>query len=72
MQQHVDSFVAFKKNRSQQTVNKALDNLTRAAVSDDENIFARVVDAAEVGVTHGEIIACLREELGYGHPLIVT
>ncbi|MEZ0148058.1 MAG: methylmalonyl-CoA mutase [Candidatus Reddybacter sp.] len=72
MQQHVDAFVAFKKNRSQQTVNKALDNLTRAAVSDDENIFARVVDAAEVGVTHGEIIACLREELGYGHPLIVT
>jgi len=72
MQQHVDSFKAFKENRSTQMVNKALDNLTRAAVSDDENVFARVVDAAEVGVTHGEIIACLRKELGYGHPLIVT
>ncbi|NIB40668.1 methylmalonyl-CoA mutase [Pseudomaricurvus alkylphenolicus] len=72
MQAHIDNFKAFKEGRSQQAINKALDNLTRAANSDDENVFARVVEAAEVGATHGEIIALLREELGFGHPLIVA
>lgn len=72
MQQHIDNFKAFKDSRSQQSVNKALDDLTRAANSEDENVFARVVDAAETGLTHGEIIACLRKELGFGQPLIVA
>jgi methylmalonyl-CoA mutase N-terminal domain/subunit len=72
MQQHIDNFKAFKHGRSQQAVNKALDGLTRAANSEDENVFAQIIDAAEVGVTHGEIIACLRKELGFGHPLVVA
>ncbi|MEW5008877.1 MAG: acyl-CoA mutase large subunit family protein [Cycloclasticus sp.] len=72
MQKHIDEFKAFKKNRSQQAVAKALDNLTRAANSDDENVFARVVEATGAGVTHGEIISCLRTELGFGHPLIIA
>ena len=72
MQKHVDEFKAFKKDRSQKAVNKALENLTRAANSDNENVFARVVEATDAGVTQGEIIACLREELGFGHPLIIA
>ena len=34
--------------------------------------IARVVEAAEAGVTHGEIVGCLRKELGFGRPLIVA
>ncbi len=72
MKRHVEAFKAFKKARSQQAVSKALDDLTRAANSDDENVFARVVDATEAGVSQGEIVACLREELGFGQPLTIA
>ncbi|MEM7111905.1 MAG: acyl-CoA mutase large subunit family protein [Chloroflexota bacterium] len=71
MKQHVEAFKSFKQSRSQNGVNKALDALACAANS-DKNVFASVIDAAEAGVTHGEIIACLRKELGFGHPLIVA
>ena len=61
----------YKKERSQDAVTRALDDLTRAANSADQNIFEQVVEAAGAGVTHGEICACLRRELGFGQPLIV-
>jgi methylmalonyl-CoA mutase N-terminal domain/subunit len=66
----VADFVAAKKERNASKVRSALDDLARAAASKDENTFAAVVAAARAGVTHGEIVACLREELGFGHPLI--
>ena len=72
MKVHVKSFKAFKRDRSQSTVDAAIDRLKHAANSREENVFAKVIDAAEAGATHGEIIACLREELGFGHPLIVA
>jgi methylmalonyl-CoA mutase N-terminal domain/subunit len=68
MQAHVDGFLDFKRNgRSQIEVQRALDTLARAAADPRDNIFGRVVEAAEVGVTHGEICARLRQELGFGH-----
>ncbi len=72
MQAHVEHFRAFKELRSKRAVGSAIDELIRAANDENENLFARVIDAAEAGATHGEIIACLRKELGFGHPLIVT
>ena len=72
MQRFVKDFKAFRDSRSQQTVERAIDALTRAAHTEDDNVFGRVVEAAAVGVTHGEIIACLRRELGFGQPLIVA
>jgi len=61
----------FKAERSQAQVAAALGDLARAANGSNENIFARSVDAAIAGVTHGEICACLRRELGFGQPLVV-
>ena len=61
----------FKERRSQSGVQKALDQLARAAHSEDDNIFARVVDATLAEVTHGEICTCLRRELGFGQPLVL-
>lgn len=72
MKAHVASFKAFKAARSQSAVDTGLDGLKRAANDESDNVFARVIEAAEAGVTHGEIIACLRDELGFGHPLIVA
>jgi len=71
MEAHVAAFRAFKAARDQHAVRQALDALARAA-GGHENAYARVVEAAEVGVTHGEIIACLRQELGFGQPLMVA
>jgi methylmalonyl-CoA mutase N-terminal domain/subunit len=68
----IADFQSFKSQRSDRNIRKSLDMLARAANSEDENIFAAVVESAQVGVTHGEIVACLRNELGFGHPLIVT
>lgn len=72
MKAHVKAFKTFKKERSQQDVKKAIDELRRASNNEDLNIFEKVVDAASIGVTHGEIIGTLREELGFGHPLVVA
>ena len=72
MRAHVDSFIEFKQGRSQRDVQNALDRLARAADSETDNVFEQVINAAEAGVTHGEIITCLREELGFGHPLMVA
>jgi len=67
MQAHVDSLRAFKAGRSAADVQRALDQLARACGDVRDNIFGRVVEAAEAGVTHGEICATLRRELGFGH-----
>ena len=61
----------FKAKRGQADVRRALDALTRAAESKDENVYEKVVDAACAGVTHGEICAGLRDVYGFGSPLIV-
>jgi methylmalonyl-CoA mutase N-terminal domain/subunit len=67
MRAHLDAFKAFKAARSAAAVGKALDALGAAAQEPRENVFARVVEAAEAGCTHGEICARLRKELGFGH-----
>lgn len=63
----IDEFKAFKAQRSQDAVQRALDVLARSTGELGDNIFARVVEAAEAGCTHGEICHTLRRELGFGH-----
>jgi methylmalonyl-CoA mutase, N-terminal domain len=67
MQAFVDSLGQFKAQRSRNDVQRALDALSRAANSKDDNVFTRVIEAAEAGCTHGEICGLLRRELGFGH-----
>jgi methylmalonyl-CoA mutase N-terminal domain/subunit len=61
----------FRAERSQAGVRQAIDALTRAAESKDENVYEKVVEAASADVTHGEICEALRKVYGFGHPLIV-
>lgn len=70
IEQVVAGFVEYKKRRNSRASQRALDALARSAASKDENVFAAVVEAAEAGATHGEIVVCLRNELGFGNPLI--
>lgn len=72
MREHVAQFEAYKTARSQAEVDHALDALARAANSEKVNVYERIVEAAEAGVTHGEIVGCLRRELGFGQPLVVV
>lgn len=72
MDAHVEQFREFKRNRSDHDVQRGIDGLRRAAQDEDLNVFASVVDAAVAGVTHGEIVGTLRDELGFGNPLIVA
>jgi methylmalonyl-CoA mutase, N-terminal domain len=67
MQALIDDFKSFKTTRSQTTVQQALDALSRSAGDLKDNVFARVVEAAEAGCTHGEICHTLRREMGFGH-----
>ena len=69
---HVEAFRDFKNARDQKAVAKALDALARSAGDENDNVFSHVVDAAEAGVTHGEIVACLRAELGPGEPEVAA
>lgn len=72
MAAHVEAFRQFKRDRSAADVERAIDGLRRAAQNEEENVFEKVVDAAISGVTHGEIVGTLRDELGFGNPLIVA
>ena len=67
MRSHIESFKAFKAARSEAAIRKALDALGAAAHDPRENVFGKVVEAAEAGCTHGEICGRLRKELGFGH-----
>ncbi len=62
---------AYREARGAESVHRALDALARAAATTDENVYEKVVDAAVAGATHGEIVARLRGELGFGEPLLV-
>ncbi len=68
----LDRLRRFKKERSNSDVSTALDILRRSAESDSVNIYEKVVDAAEAGATHGEIVKVLRDTLGFGHPLVAV
>ncbi len=68
----VSEFQQFRAGRDPAQVQRAIDALARSAESAKENTFESVVDAARNGVTHGEIVKCLRDVLGFGHPLIVA
>jgi methylmalonyl-CoA mutase N-terminal domain/subunit len=72
MQRHVDAFTAWKAARSPSAVAQSLDRLSRAAEDPRANAFGAVVDGARDGLTHEEICARLRRDLGFGQPLTVV
>ena len=72
MRAHIAAFRAYKEARPQAAVRAALDAVAAAAGDPKQNVFARVIAAAETGCTHGEICATLRRELGFGQPQVMV
>lgn len=72
IQAQIAKLKAFKANRSHAAVDRALGELAAAANDPSVNVFGKVVEAAEAGVTHGEMCACLRREMGFGQPLVMV
>ena len=58
----------YKKERSQATLRRGLDELARAAGDPARNVFGAVIEAIRSGATHGEVVGTLRTELGFGSP----
>ncbi|MCH8843540.1 MAG: acyl-CoA mutase large subunit family protein [SAR324 cluster bacterium] len=71
IQAQLARFAVYKEKRDRDAVSRALDDLAAAANDPSRNVFAEIVAASENAVTHGEIVACLRRELGFGKPLVV-
>ncbi len=61
-----------RRRRDRAAVAAARDALEGACGDEDDNIFARIVEAVEAGMTHGEVCGCLRRELGFGEPLAIV
>lgn len=72
MQGQIDQLAAYKSGRNQETVAAALQTLRDAARSESDNTFGALVDATRAAATQSEIIAVLRDELGFGQPLVVA
>lgn len=72
----IDAYLAdlasFRDDRDQHRVDDALAALAGAFESENENTFARVVEAVDVGATHGEICRTVRDVAGFGEPLVVV
>ncbi|MBI2318421.1 MAG: acyl-CoA mutase large subunit family protein, partial [Betaproteobacteria bacterium] len=69
MRGHLEAFCRWKRSRSRDAVERALDELARAANDPKRNLFDQVAAAAQADCTHGEICSTLRRELGFGEPL---
>ena len=72
MEKHLMAFKLFKKERSNEQVERALDGLTCAAEDENINLLQKVIEAAEAGATHGEICGRMRRDLGFGTPLVAA
>lgn len=72
MEAQLQKLKQFKADRSNADAERALAAMARACENEDDNVFSRLVDAADAGATHGEICTCLRAELGFGQPLIAA
>mgnify|MGYP002725595056 CR=1 FL=1 len=69
---YLERLADYKKGRDADAVSRALDDLAAAANSNNSNVYGKVVDAARAGATQGESIKVLRDELGFGQPLVVA
>ena len=72
MEAQIARLKRFKAERSQAAVDRALAALAAAAADEKTNVFEQVVEAAVAGATHGEIVARLRREMGFGEPLVIA
>lgn len=64
----LETLAEYKADRSQSVFKAALAQLQSAAQDPSKNVFGAIVHAVSGGLTHGEVVRCVREELGFGQP----
>ncbi len=62
--QQIEGLEKVKASRDKDAVQKALENLTKAATNDNQNLLALAVEAAKLRATLGEISDALEEKFG--------
>jgi len=62
--QQIEGLTKVKSSRDEQAVKQAIQNLSKAAKDDSENLLALAVDAARLRATLGEISDALEKEFG--------
>jgi len=72
MAAQIDRLRDYKTGRDATAVADAESALLTVARNPDSNLFAAVVAATDAGLTQGEIVAVLRDELGFGQPLVMA
>jgi len=72
IERYLAALRAFRAQRSQDAVARALDALARSFDDPATNSFGAVVDAIEAGATHGEVCARVRATVGAGEPLVIA
>ena len=68
VENQLETLRRYKMERSQSDLNTAVDRLQRAAQDESQNVYAAIVDAICDGMTHGEVVHHIRQELGFGQP----
>ena len=64
----LQKLAAYKANRNKSDYRSAVARLQAAAQDESQNIYGAIVDAVSAGMTHGEVVRLLRQELGFGQP----
>ncbi len=72
MEEQIKRLKEVKVARDPDVLARALQDLRDTAKSTDANVFAAEMDAVRAGATLGEIVSVLRDELGFGMPLVVA
>jgi len=62
----------YKKNRSEKVCQQAIGNIQRAANNAELNLYGAIVEGICDGLTHGEAIHTVRQELGFGQPQTIV
>ncbi|MDE0309610.1 MAG: acyl-CoA mutase large subunit family protein [Acidiferrobacterales bacterium] len=58
----------YKAERNRSDYNRAVSQLQQAAQDETQNVYGAIVEAICSGVTHGEVVHHIRQELGFGQP----
>ncbi len=64
----LDLLRKYKAGRNQSDYNNAISRLQKAAQDETQNVYGAIVEAICSGVTHGEVVHQIRQELGFGQP----
>ena len=71
IERQINRTKSLKEKRNQTRAKDAIKRMRKAALDPKQNIFEAVIGAVKDDVTHGEIVAELRDVYGVGRPLLI-